>query len=32
MPVPDEWRDRIGRYEQRPFEADAPRPDAAAAS
>jgi acyl-CoA thioesterase FadM len=32
VPVPDEWREKIGRYEQRPFEADAPRPNAAAAS
>ena len=32
VPVPDEWRAKIGRYEQRPFEADAPRPNAAAAS
>jgi acyl-CoA thioester hydrolase len=32
MPVPDDWRDAIGRYEQRTFEADAPRQSAAAAS
>jgi acyl-CoA thioester hydrolase len=32
VPVPDEWRRRIGSHEQRPFEADAPRSSAAAAS
>jgi acyl-CoA thioester hydrolase len=32
MPVPDEWRDKIGRHERRTFEADAPRSSAAAAS
>jgi len=32
VPVPDEWRARIGHYEQRSFKADAPRPGAAAAS
>jgi acyl-CoA thioester hydrolase len=31
MPVPDEWRRRFGEHEGRPFETDAPRPQAAAA-
>jgi len=31
MPVPDDWRRRIGGYERRTFEADAPRAGAAAA-
>lgn len=31
VPVPDEWRQRIGHHERRTFEADAPRPNAAAA-
>jgi acyl-CoA thioester hydrolase len=30
IPVPDEWRMRIGAFEQRSFETDAPRPEAAA--
>lgn len=32
VPVPDEWRTKIEQYEQRTFDADAPRPRAAAAS
>lgn len=32
VPVPAEWRTKIGRFEQRTFDADAPRPRAAAAS
>lgn len=32
MPVPDEWRRRFGEHEERRFETDAPRPEAAAAS
>lgn len=32
VPVPDEWRARIGHHEQRSFQADAPRRSAAAAS
>ena len=32
VPVPDEWRRKIGHHEQRTFETDAPRPNAAAAS
>jgi hypothetical protein len=32
MPVPDEWRRKFGEHEGRPFETDAPRPQAAAAS
>lgn len=32
VPVPDEWRQRIGHHERRTFQADAPRPDADAAS
>lgn len=30
IPVPDEWRARIGAYENRSFEPDAPRPEPAA--
>lgn len=29
IPVPDEWRRRIGAFEERSFEPDAPRPEAA---
>jgi acyl-CoA thioester hydrolase len=32
MPVPDEWRRRIGEHERTSFEADAPRPTTAAAA
>jgi acyl-CoA thioester hydrolase len=32
IPVPDEWRRRFGDHEGRSFDADAPRPRAAAAS
>jgi hypothetical protein len=32
MPVPDEWRRKFGEHEGRPFETDAPRPQAAAAT
>lgn len=32
VPVPDEWRTKIGQYEQRTFDADAPHPRAAATS
>ena len=32
MPVPDEWRERIGTFEGRPFTTDAPPARAAAAS
>jgi acyl-CoA thioester hydrolase len=32
MPVPDEWRARMGAHEGRSFDADAPRPRAAAAT
>ena len=30
MPVPDDWRRRLGQYEGRSFDADAPRPATAA--
>ena len=32
MPVPDAWRTKFAEFEGRPFETDAPRPQAAAAS
>ena len=32
IPVPEEWRTRIGEHEQRSFERDAPRPAPAAAT
>lgn len=32
LPVPDDWRERIGRQEDRSFETDPPRREAAAAS
>jgi acyl-CoA thioester hydrolase len=32
IPVPDEWRRRFGNHEGRSFDAEAPRPRAAAAS
>lgn len=32
VPVPEDWRRRIGEHEHRTFETDAPRPGAAAAS
>lgn len=32
MPVPDDWRTKIGAYEGRSFETDARRPEAAATS
>ena len=32
MLVPDDWRERFGAHEGRPFETDAPRPEAAAAT
>ena len=32
MPIPGDWRRRIGAHEQRSFETDAPRQQAAAAS
>ena len=31
MPVPDDWRERIGAFENRSFQTDALRPEAAAA-
>ena len=30
IPVPDDWLERIGAFEARPFAPDAPRPEAAA--
>ena len=32
MPVPDDWRERFAAHEGQPFETDAPRPEAAAAT
>jgi acyl-CoA thioester hydrolase len=32
MPVPDDWRGKMGAYEGRSLETDAPRPEAAATS